>query len=247
LWAAYLVSCFYPARQGFALEQEALDFQARVFLERGQTAEALLTFHKAIASRKPDDTLVPELLDEVAELEYSAGRLSDAERSAARVLAIRKRTLGPNHPSVATSMNNLGEVLFAEGRYKEAEMHYRGALDLAEHETPPDPGRQAKFLANLGKLLTARHKDRDASQALSRALNLWTTQGNTVEQAVTLGNMALLMIHRGQYAEAEEMCNRALKRLDRDHPNAIAASINLAEILRIRTGMTNPSACSSRH
>jgi tetratricopeptide (TPR) repeat protein len=198
------------------------------------TGQRLTLLHNSVASLKPDDPALPGLLDELAELEYRAGRLSDAERSASRALTIRKGAMGPDHPSVATSMNNLGEVLFAEGRYKDAEQYYRGAVELVHRETPPDPKRQAKFLANLGKALTARGRDAEAGQALTRALSIWTRTGNSSEEAATLGMIGMLMRKRGEYAESEEMFRRALDRLPPDHPNALTARIHLADVLRLR-------------
>ena len=38
-----------------------------------------------------------------------------------RALAIREKTLGPEHPHVATSLNNLAALYRAQGRYAEAE------------------------------------------------------------------------------------------------------------------------------
>jgi tetratricopeptide (TPR) repeat protein len=221
------------AKQDLAQEQEALKSRARAARERGDLAEALVSFRRAV-SQTPDDASLPELLDEFAEVQYRTGRFSDAEKSAARALVIRRRLLAPNHPSIATSMNNLGEVLFAQGKYQAAEDYYRRALELVQRETPPDLERQARLLTNIGKVLTARNRSREASEVLRRALDLWTTLGNAFEQAVTLGNLGLLMRQSGRYADAEQMNVRALNLLDPDHPNAIAARINLADVLRIQ-------------
>ena len=42
-------------------------------------------------------------------------------RSYKRSLAIREKSLGPNHPAVATSLNNLARLYRAQGRYADAE------------------------------------------------------------------------------------------------------------------------------
>ena len=231
-WRMACVILCLLGRQGFGQQQETIQSRARTARERGAFTEALTLFREAV-SRTPDNASLPDLLDELAELEYRTGRFSEAERSAARALVTRKRLFGPDHPSIATGMNNLGEVLFAQGRHKEAEQYYRQALARVQRETPPDLERQAKMLANLGKTLTAR-RDREASEVLRQALDLWTTLGNAFEQAATLGNLGLLMRQRGRYAEAEQMHVSALKRLDPDHPNAIAERINLADVLRIQ-------------
>ena len=40
-------------------------------------------------------------------------------------LAIREKALGPDHPDVATSLNNLAELYEAQGRYADAEPLYK--------------------------------------------------------------------------------------------------------------------------
>ena len=42
---------------------------------------------------------------------YEQGRYSEAIPLAQRILAIREKSLGPNHPNVATSLNNLAETV----------------------------------------------------------------------------------------------------------------------------------------
>ena len=45
-------------------------------------------------------------------------------------LAIRKKVLGEEHPSVATSLNNLGLLYNNQGKYDEAEKMYKEALAI---------------------------------------------------------------------------------------------------------------------
>ncbi|WP_425262111.1 tetratricopeptide repeat protein [Prosthecochloris aestuarii] len=42
------------------------------------------------------------------------------------------RTAGPEHPDVATSLNNLAVLLEAQGKYAEAEPLYRSATHICE-------------------------------------------------------------------------------------------------------------------
>ncbi len=43
-----------------------------------------------------------------------------------------RKSLGPEHPSVATSLNNLAELYRSQGRYESAEPLYVEALAIAE-------------------------------------------------------------------------------------------------------------------
>jgi tetratricopeptide (TPR) repeat protein len=65
-------------------------------------------------AQQTDD--VNELNKRVLEL-YRAGRYSDAIQIAQRVLAIREKALGRDHPDVATALNNLAELYRSQGRY----------------------------------------------------------------------------------------------------------------------------------
>jgi hypothetical protein len=71
-------------------------------------------------------TLLAQQADQASELEkrvielYNAGRYSDAVPIAQRVLAIREKTLGRDHPDVALSLNNLAALYDSQGRYADA-------------------------------------------------------------------------------------------------------------------------------
>ncbi|KAB8316065.1 tetratricopeptide repeat protein, partial [Tolypothrix campylonemoides VB511288] len=52
---------------------------------------------------------------------YQSGKYSTAIRLAERVLAIREKVLGKEHPDVALSLNNLAYLYSAQGNYQQAE------------------------------------------------------------------------------------------------------------------------------
>jgi tetratricopeptide (TPR) repeat protein len=66
----------------------------------------------------------------LAGLYYSQGRYSEAEPLLVQALALKKRLLGEEHPSVASSLNNLAGLYDSQGRYSEAEPLYEQALAL---------------------------------------------------------------------------------------------------------------------
>jgi tetratricopeptide (TPR) repeat protein len=67
------------------------------------------------------------------------GRYAEAEPLYQRSLAIDEKALGPDHPSVATSLNNLAELHKAQGRYVDAEPLYKRSLAIKEKAPGPDP------------------------------------------------------------------------------------------------------------
>ena len=89
-----------------------------------------------------------ELNKKVIEL-YSAGRYSDAIPIAQRILAIREKALGRDHPDVATSLNDLAELYDDQGRYADAEPLYKRSLAISEKALGPDHPDVARSLNNL--------------------------------------------------------------------------------------------------
>ena len=79
-------------------------------------------------------TEVAKLKTEVGRL-YRAGKHAEAIPVAKRVLAIRKRTLGPNHPDVGEALDGLATLYRALGRYADAEPLYKRALINAENSS----------------------------------------------------------------------------------------------------------------
>jgi pentatricopeptide repeat protein len=53
------------------------------------------------------------------------GKYDEAEEMHRRMLELRGRVLGKEHPDTLTSMNNLALVLASQGKYNEAEEMHR--------------------------------------------------------------------------------------------------------------------------
>ena len=69
---------------------------------------------------------------------YELGQYAEAEPLLQRALQIREKALGPEHPDVATSLNNLAVLYRAQGRYAEAEPLYQRALKIREKALGPE-------------------------------------------------------------------------------------------------------------
>ena len=71
-------------------------------------------------------------------LEEGTDRLTRTEPLKRRALAIDEKSLGPEHPDVATDLNNLALLLQATNRLTEAEPLYRRALAIDEKSLGPE-------------------------------------------------------------------------------------------------------------
>ena len=67
-----------------------------------------------------------------------------------------ENALGPEHPNVATSLNNLAGLYEDQGKYAEAEPLYRRALAIQENALGPMHPHLAKSLNNLAGLYHAQ-------------------------------------------------------------------------------------------
>ncbi len=67
-------------------------------------------------------------------------------------MAIDEKALGPNHPDVATSLNNLAALYATQGQYAQAEPLYKRALAIQEKGLGQDPPSVAETLNNLALL-----------------------------------------------------------------------------------------------
>ena len=98
------------------------------------------------------------------------GRYRDAIPVARDVLAIREKTLGPDHPDVGLALNNLATVYLDQGRYTEAEPLYKRGLAIREKALGSDDPELASELSNLGMRYVKQARYVEAEALLKRSL-----------------------------------------------------------------------------
>ena len=81
------------------------------------------------------------------------GKYDDAEPMYKESLAIRKKVLGEEHPSVATGLNNLAELLKDQGKDDEATPLYKESLAIRKKVFGDEHPKVATALNNLASLL----------------------------------------------------------------------------------------------
>jgi tetratricopeptide (TPR) repeat protein len=87
-----------------------------------------------------------------------------------RALAIHEKSYGPDHPNVATRLNNLALLLRATNRMSEAEPLVRRALAINENSYGPNHPDVAISLNNLAALLAATDRQSEAEPMYRRGL-----------------------------------------------------------------------------
>jgi len=171
-----------------------------------------------------------ELNEQVITL-YGQGKYTEAVPIAQTALRVAEATFGPQHPDVATALNNLAGLYRAQGKYAEAEPLCRHALALREKVLGPEHRDVATSLNNLAEVYRDQGKYAEAEPLYRRALAIWekTLGPEHPDVAASLNNLAGLYHDQGKYAEAEPLYRRALaireKVLGPEHP-AVAPSLN---------------------
>jgi CHAT domain-containing protein len=153
-------------------------------------------------------------------------------------LAIREQALGPDHPDVATSLNNLARLLQENGEYTEARPLYERSLKIRERVSGPNHPEVATSLNSLGYLLYLAGDYATARPVLERALKIrdQTFRPDHPVIAVTLTNLGLVLHHGvGDYAGARSLYERALqireKALGPSHALVAQSLNNLGDLL----------------
>jgi len=109
-------------------------------------------------------------MNHLAALFVAKARYPEAEPLMRRALAIAGANYWPDHPNVATTLNNLAQLLNDTNRLAEAEPLIRRALAIAGASYGPDHPDVASRLNNLASLLQDTDRLAEAEPLMRRAL-----------------------------------------------------------------------------
>ena len=115
------------------------------------------------------------LLQEAMEL-HRTGKYDRGVVVARKALEVAEKNVGPNHPAVATSLNNLAGLYSTQGHYAQAEPLYKRALAIAEEALGPGHPLVATTLNNLAALYRATNRDKEAETLEKRAARIRAIQ-----------------------------------------------------------------------
>ncbi len=179
-----------------------------------------------------------ETIDVLVESRWRNGEAAegDTRALAARSLAIKERTSGPDSVGVAATLHQLAVVDFFSGDYENARAEWERALAIREKVLGPDHldvGETANALANLlqttGEFEAARPMYERAVAIREKGLGK-----DNPKVGQSLNNLASLLTVLGDYAAALPVAERSLqikeKALGPDHPQVASSLTNLADI-----------------
>jgi len=115
----------------------------------------------------------------VAALLQATNRLAEAEPLMRRALAMDEKAFGPEHPEVATDLNNLAQLLQDTNRLGEAEPLMRRALAMDEKAFGPEHPTVALRLNNLAQLLQDTNRLSEAEPLMRRHVVIFRKFGES--------------------------------------------------------------------
>jgi CHAT domain-containing protein/tetratricopeptide (TPR) repeat protein len=139
---------------------------------------------------------------------------SEIEALYRRALAIQERSLGPEHPALATTLNNLSAMLDQQGKHSEAEPLQRRALGILERSLGPLHPDTASTLTTLAVSLDRQGKLVEAERAYVRAVQISRQSGNPRILLLNSSRLGFSLAKRGRYREALPYYREAIDTLD---------------------------------
>lgn len=236
---------FLPAASGQPLAAEdAFDAMTREIgnLAKDAKYERALALAKELEAKARNrdgeaSTSYARALGWEAFLTQVLGRIQDAGPLFEKSLEIYQKLLPPDHPDVATSINNLAFYYQTVDRLEDSERLYKRALNLREQATAPNALLIADSLNNLAQLYKRQARYIEAAPLLRRSLEIRSAALPPTDPLIaqSLTNIASLLELQGFYAQAEPELRRVLeirrKSQSPDHPEVAGAISKLAQNL----------------
>lgn len=141
--------------------------------------------------------------------------LAQAQKCYQRALIIRKATLGPTHPELATLLCGLAAVKLEYSQYKEAEQLYKEALKVTGPNAPKDI-HYSCLLGDIAVCYKRQGKYAEAEPLYKEALEIVArkTGTNSLYYLITLHNLAVLTAETGRLDDAQKMYEQCLSIAD---------------------------------
>jgi tetratricopeptide (TPR) repeat protein len=180
----------------------------------------------------------PEVLNRAGSYFHGRASFEQAKTLFEKVLAIREKVLGREHPETAKSLLNLGGLLQDYVHLSEARPLLERALSIREKVLGSEHPETARSLNNLARLLRQQGDLAGARPLYERALAIYEkVRGPThPHTARSINNLARLLEDQGDLAAARLLFERALavreKAIGNEHPDTAKSLNNLAHLLQ---------------
>ena len=157
-----------------------------------------------------------------------------------RAIAIGEQVFGPEHPNLATDLNNLATLYVNQGEYEQAEPFYQRAIAIDEQVLGSAHPYLATRLNNLANLYFKQGKYEQGAPLYQRAIAIDEKVLGPEHPALAtdLNNLANLYSGQGKYEQAAPLYQRAIaideQVLGSAHPSTIRLKKNYQAFLHQR-------------
>ena len=194
-----------------------------VYLERGEQARGLQLLLRSAAiteRREPTGTLHMASLHDIGVSYMYLGDFAQSESYQLRSLKLKEQVHGPQHPSVATSLDELATLYGKRHDFDRAARFYIRSLEIKERAHGPNHTALGDTYNKLGTLLSDAGDFARAEQAYQKALAVRerTIGRDHPDYAITLCNIAWLHMARRRFDEAERLYLQGLRIHERAYP-----------------------------
>ncbi|HEX2434110.1 MAG TPA: tetratricopeptide repeat protein [Gaiellaceae bacterium] len=200
----------------------------------GRIDQAIDVFQAGLEALGPrTDSIVGQLLAELARTEGLAGRLEDALAHLRQAQAIFEEL--SDERGLATTLRILGDVQRQAGRLDESVAALRRGLELAERVGSVE--EVGGCLINIGVVEERREAFQEAIECDRRAIEEFERIGHGSGRARGYANLAYHLMLAGDYDESERWCERTLE-LSRaiGYSVTVADAIDTIAAIEIRRG-----------
>ena len=195
------------------VHRRALAIREKVLgAEHPDTATSMNNLANVLQEQGKDELLSPS--EARAQARFNLQAYTETESLFRKALAIQERTLGPNHPATANTLNNLSTYLDRRGRPQEAEPLQRRALDILEKRLGSLHPDTAAMLTTLAVMLDRQGKLTESEALYRNAVEVARQAGNPRILLLNSSRLGYALAKRGRYREALPFYKEAVNTLD---------------------------------
>jgi CHAT domain-containing protein/Tfp pilus assembly protein PilF len=168
------------------------------------------------------------------------GKYDEAQSAIEKVLAIREKIIGPDHPDIAFALTLEANIAYYKGDLGKAETLFQRAIAMLEKTLGTDHPQVAMRLNNLASVYTVKSDLVKAEMLHKRALEIreHSLSPDHPDIAQSLNNLGNVYLELGDFQSPEPLYLRAIaineKILGPDHINLSYPLQNLAQIYQER-------------
>ena len=171
-------------------------------------------------------------------VQEARGEFAAAQRLKEKVLELRLRHLGPEHPSVANAYDMLGVIMTERGALEEARVVLERGLTIRLAKLGPSHVEVGNSYVNLGNVLARLKRPAEAHELQRKARDIFAAgrgPGHPVT-AIATENMAVCEYLLRDYPRALATHREALaireRTLDANHPHVAVSHQGIGDVLR---------------